>query len=295
MDWIRAHQTDIPLPEIAHGESSAEYCVYDMPCPSGTCGLFQYIHTMPETAVFALLERALSALDRGIHSRNCRPAEQTEAYIREKAVKNYAAIRNGGRYIRELEKHERVLINGRAYPTLACYETMLSPEHLENVFRNDTYADLHGDLTVENMICRYGQDGGEASGEDSFYFIDPNTGNLHDSPFLDYAKLLQSLHGNYEFLMMVRDVQIEGNEVNFLNTGSAAYEKCYQRYRAFLQSRFSGEEVRSIYYHEIVHWLRLLPYKIRKDEKLAVVFYCGLLKILADIREMYDETESGDL
>ena len=37
---------------------------------------------------------------------------------------------------------------------------------------------------------------------------------------------------------------------------------------------------------EYVHWLRLMPYKIRKDKKLAAVFYAGLLYVLKDLREM---------
>ena len=58
------------------------------------------------------------------------------------------------------------------------------------------YSDIHGDLTIENLICRR-----ESEKEKDYYIIDPNTGNVHDSPNLDYSKLLQSLHGGYEFLM----------------------------------------------------------------------------------------------
>ena len=47
---------------------------------------------------------------------------------------------------------------------------------------------------IENIICTR-----NADGEDDFYIIDPNTGNVHDSSNLDYGKLLQSIHGGYEF------------------------------------------------------------------------------------------------
>ena len=86
--------------------------------------------------------------------------------------------------------------------------------------------------------------------------------------------------------MMVKSVKIDGNNVNYLLTKSESYAEIYQRFRAYLRSRFSREEVLSIYYHEIIHWLRLMPYKIRKNEKLAVVFYTGLLYVLHDVREM---------
>lgn len=53
----------------------------------------------------------------------------------------------------------------------------------------DPVADIHGDLTVENIICRTDVE----NPDKAWYIIDPNTGNLHDSPYLDYGKLLQSL------------------------------------------------------------------------------------------------------
>ena len=48
--------------------------------------------------------------------------------------------------------------------------------------------------------------------------------------------------------------------------------------------------INTIYYTtEIIHWLRLLPYKIRKNDKLAVVFYTKLIKIIADVQEIENE------
>ena len=91
--------------------------------------------------------------------------------------------------------------------------------------------------------------------------------------------------------MMVKSVKIEGNNVNYLMTKSEAYGEIYQKFREYLRSRFSKEEVLSIYYHEIIHWLRLMPYKIRKNEKLAVVFYTGLLYVLHEVWKMENGKE----
>jgi hypothetical protein len=66
-------------------------------------------------------------------------------------------------------------------------------------------------------------------------------------------------------------------------------------YKRYLYEKFSKDQVISIYYHEIVHWLRLMPYKIRKDEKLAVVFYTGLLAVLNDVWEMEYGSEACDI
>jgi hypothetical protein len=58
------------------------------------------------------------------------------------------------------------------------------------------------------------------------------------------------------------------------------------KYRAYLNTLFSEEQVVSIYLHEAIHWLRLMPYKIKKDSRKAVVFYAGMLMVLHDVEQI---------
>ena len=104
---------------------------------------------------------------------------------------------------------------------------------------------------------------------------------------MDYAKLLQSLHGGYEFLMAVSNYEIKGNEIRFFATRSMIYEQIYKKFDSYLRSIMTPEEVRSVYFHEVIHFLRLLPYKIQKDGKKAGVFYAQMIIILHDILEMF--------
>ena len=113
--------------------------------------------------------------------------------------------------IRNLPSYETIVINGTEYRNLGFYEEYFSMDYLEKVFLNDDYAVIHGDLTIENIICTR-----DEKGNDGFYLIDPNTGNIHDSPNLDYGKLLQSIHGGYEFLMAAKDVKVNENRIDFL-------------------------------------------------------------------------------
>ena len=131
---------------------------------------------------------------------------------------------------------------------------------------------------IENIICRLnpGANGG-------WYLIDPNTGNLHESPFLDYGKLLQSLHGSYEFMMKTPRVTVQGSRIDFALTRSAAYDALYRALMADLQSRYPAAQVESILMHEVIHWLRLMPYKLAKDRKRAPMFYAGLVMVANDV------------
>lgn len=294
INWIEMHQKDIPLPIIVSQRSESNYTTYDMHSYANAVGLFRCIHTMPIEYSWGRLEKALDDISEGLHQKNVRSAdiETIKAYVKSKVTKNVGIIINEDKYIKGLEQYDSIVVNGRSLKTMRFYESVLSEQHLIEIFKDDMYADIHGDLTIENIICVGDEteiDQTEYDGKvkpHTYYFIDPNTGNMHDSPFLDYAKLLQSLHGCYEFLMMVSKVDIDKNKVSFLMTSSENYKKVYEKYRNYLMGKYTREQVISIYYHEVIHWLRLMPYKIHKNEKMAVVFYTGLLIVLNDTWEL---------
>ena len=52
-----------------------------------------------------------------------------------------------------------------------------------------------------------------------------------------------------------------------------------------LQARYPREQVESILMHEVVHWLRLMPYKLVKDRKRAPMFYAGLVMVANDVAD----------
>ena len=292
IEWIEKHFNDIPLPIIVEKEEGYNYITYDMKNLGNRIGMFKYIHTMPLKESWNILKKALEDIQR-LHKRNLRESNEKdiEQYIKSKVVDNLKIILTESKYIKNLEKYKSIFVNGVELPTLRNYDKILNIEYLKSIFNDDKYSDIHGDLTIENIIGILDNniENLVAKKYDEYYFIDPNTGNIHDSPFLDYAKLLQSLHGNYEFLMNVSEIKIEKNYINFMVTESDAYVQLYQKYYSYLKEKFSNRDIISIFFHEIIHWLRLLPYKIKKNDKLAVVFYTKLLKIIADVQEIENE------
>ena len=126
-------------------------------------------------------------------------------------------------------------------------------------------------------------------GDGGFYLIDPNPGNIHESSFLDYAKLLQSLHGGYEFMMKTDSVSVTGSSIDFVYTRSAVYDRLYSFLLCYFEEHFTPQEVKSIFYHELVHWLRLMPYKLRKDARRAPMFYAGLVMAANDVYNRFEK------
>jgi hypothetical protein len=283
IQWIEENREKLALPNILRKEKTEQYCYYDMPYVSNAVGLFEYAHSMPVEKSWKMIQNVLEALEGSIYQMNQRPAdEQTiRKYVRSKVVKNLDKITNAKR-LKGLQQYDQLIINGVAYRNLKYYEKYLTEEFLVKVFRQDSYAVIHGDLTIENIICTR-----DELGQDDFYVIDPNTGNVHNSPNLDYAKLLQSIHGGYEFLMTTKEVKVSDNHIDFLFTRSSAYLELHERLREYFLTRFGEERTRSIYFHEMIHWLRLMPYKIEKDGKRALLFYAGMLMVMHDVCERY--------
>ncbi|GAA0077149.1 hypothetical protein UT300005_15270 [Clostridium sp. CTA-5] len=287
VQWLQKYKSMLPLPQITKYEKEETYCYYDMPYLGNAVGLFNYAHSMPLENGWNMIKGALECLEASIYKCNVKPADKKtiKKYIEGKVTKNIDRILTSKK-INSLQEYDEIIINGVGYKNLKYYEKYLSIEYLSEVFAKDIYSDIHGDLTIENIICTR-----DSTGKDDFYIIDPNTGNIHDCSNLDYAKLLQSIHGNYEFLMTTKKVEINKNKINFLFTKSQAYIKLHMMLKQYMEEKFSKDRVKSTYFHEIIHWLRLMPYKIEKDEEKSILFYAGLLIVLHDVIEMYGEDD----
>lgn len=281
--WLKRFQTVLPLAKVIAYERETDFCYYDMAYDSRAVTLFNYAHSMPKENAWRIIQRVMECLEASLYgiSERRADADTINTYIEEKVTKNIEKIMNAKQF-RKLMEYDEIIINGETYKNLPYYFPELEKERLFIIFQNDSYSEIHGDLTVENIICTR-----KLEKEDDFYIIDPNTGNIHESPNLDYAKLLQSLHGGYEFLMVMKNVEVSQNRIDFIFTKSDIYAYLYDRLDAYLTEKFTKETVRSIYYHEIVHWLRLMPYKIEKDGKRALLFYAGMLMVMNDVEDKF--------
>lgn len=94
-------------------------------------------------------------------------------------------------------------------------------------------------------------------------------------------------------MMSTKSVKVSENKINFLFTKSSAYIELHERLRKYMKNQLGDERTRSIYFHEIIHWLRLMPYKIDKAGKRAVLFYAGMLMVMNDVIEMYGDREDS--
>ena len=291
VEWIIENKKrKLPLPEIIRKEKTNNYCYYDMLYKPSSIPLFEYIHSTPFEETWEMIENILKKLEEVLYTNKLRKAdtESINKYIDLKVRDNITKIYDS-KILKKLLRYDEVIINGKSYKNLSYYLKYLSKEYLYNIFKDDIYSDIHGDLTIENIICNLNM----TDKKEKYYIIDPNSNNINDSANLDYAKILQSIHGGYEFMMRTYDVSIEENQINFLFTKSQAYFYLYKKLNEYMNLNFEKEKIRSIYFHEIIHWLRLLPYKLKKDGKRALIFYSGLLMVLNDVIEKYGDRDEN--
>lgn len=283
--WIHKHEKKLTLTKIINEYYKDGVCSYDMPYVQGAVTCFNYVHTMPFDETWKIIKLSLDDIDKNLHSINRRKSdiETIDKYVDSKVLKNIEKIEKGS-YIKPLMKYDYIYINGKKYHNLEYFKKYLNKEYLEKVFKNDYYSDIHGDFTIENIICK--KDNKEGKG---YYIIDPNTGNLHDSPYLDYGKLLQSIHGGYEFLMNTKTVSYNDNRIDFLFTKSSKYYKLFDEYVNYLENKFGKKGLKSIFYHEVIHWLRLMPYKIEKNGDRSLLFYAGLIIVMSDVEKRFEK------
>ncbi|MBR4307999.1 MAG: flippase-like domain-containing protein [Oscillospiraceae bacterium] len=280
--WLKDQAGKLPLPAVSGEKFGPESFCYDMPYPKDGTGLFQYMYCHSAKETCGILERVLTDLGQKLHSsQGARiSAKDLETYVEGKILGNLRQIRQS-KVLRPLTESDHLVINGVSYRNLPLLEELFSREYLKQVFAGDRLSEVHGDLTLENIICY------TEWGEEPYYLIDPNPGNPVKSPYIDYAKLLQSLHGKYEFLETCHPTRMTEGSIDFLLPDSPRAVEVYTWYHGWLEEHFSPEAVRSIYFHEMVHWLRLMPYRLRRNEATAPCYYAAMILVMNDIARLF--------
>jgi hypothetical protein len=137
---------------------------------------------------------------------------------------------------------------------------------------------IHGDLTIENVIV-------SPRHEKRWYLIDPNPVNIFESPLIDWAKLMQSLNLGYESMNRGSAATMVGSDLRVLMARSNAYAQLHEHLCTLLCAHVGAQGMREIAFHELVNYLRLLPYRIRKAPAQGLAFFACASLLLRRYRE----------
>ncbi|MDP8912068.1 MAG: lysylphosphatidylglycerol synthase domain-containing protein [Pseudomonadota bacterium] len=278
-DWLQRNtDATLPLVEVIGERGNAGVYSYDMPLVTPANDFYDVIHSSPTARNRARLTQVLVCMD-ALHARTAAGEADpglVSQYLEEKVSRNAAVILNFARHAMGRDAYS---INDGAYD-LAEWRSLADPDWLQAQIRDRRVATIHGDLTIENVIIAPDEPSG-------LYIIDPNPENLFDSPLIDWAKMMQSLHLGYETLNRGITCNLSGGAIQIAAARSQAYAELHETLEAEIRSRFGEDGLREIYFHELVNYLRLTTYKIRQSQTRGFGFFACCSLLLRRYRERY--------
>jgi hypothetical protein len=261
-DPARSHT---PVAAVIERDSDAGMFRFDMPMVTPSNDFYDVIHTSPIANSKALLARVIGCVDdfhRASALANEASTTEIEIYLEVKGRRNAILIED---FARRLLPWNNFSVNGTLFDP-ALWARLRDLVWLSAQIRDRRVAAIHGDLTIENIIIAPNHPGG-------FYLIDPNPENIFNSPLIDWAKLMQSLHLGYESLNHGAACRRSDSGLVLATMRSHDYAELHAMLEREIVSRFGEDGLREVYFHEIVNYLRLTPYKIRQNQTRGLAFF----------------------
>jgi hypothetical protein len=273
--WLRTYRSDLPLPPIISDAWNGPRYHYDMPFSIAARDFYDVIHTSNGERSVYTLQAIVEAIG-AFHARTAGGEvddETLDKYLDRKVQANareVLAFASGA-----LERE--YTINGEAY-SLEEWQCLLDPDWLRAQITHRATSVIHGDMTIENIVVSPEEPMG-------WFLIDPNPVNIFNTPLIDWAKLMQSLNLGYETMNRGAAPAIDGSALRVAFTRSNAYAQLHEWLRERLLSRLGEDVMREIAFHEIVNYLRLIPYKIRIAPQKGLTFFACASVLLRRYRE----------
>jgi hypothetical protein len=275
VSWLREHAEELPLPEVLAEHRHGERFHYDMPYTLTARDFYDVIHTSPIERSRDVLQSIVDEMT-AFHARHhvgAASAAVVDHYLERKVRAN---TRDVLAYARGMVEQEYT-INGDDY-RLSEWNCLLDMKWLREQVRSRDMAVIHGDLTIENIIVspRHAM---------QWYLIDPNPANIFDTPLIDWAKLMQSLNLGYEAINRGSAVTRHGHDLRLALARSNAYAQLHDHLCTVLGVQLGPSAMREVAFHELVNYLRLLPYRIKNSPIQGLTFFACTSLLLRRYRE----------
>jgi aminoglycoside phosphotransferase (APT) family kinase protein len=147
------------------------------------------------------------------------------------------------------------------------------------LFKYTSQTDIHGDLTIDNLIIK---------NDRQWMMIDPNPTSVFKVGLMDWGKLLQSLHKAYETLARGANIECGPNYINLAFQRSDRYEQLYGVVMEELRLLYGKQGIKEALLHEIIHYLRLIPYKLKVEDQSGLLFFAVTCILIREFKEQYE-------
>ena len=281
--WLQneRHNGSLPVVEAIGWTDSKEYSYYEMPLIPGSMNMYEWLKVTPEEKCVKVFSEIFDVVH--IHhlkkTESENPQDQLILYLQEKVINNCDLIRNLLSGVLNLESFNICGINY----SIAEWTFLYDINRLLELIPKTSSTNIHGDLTIENIILL-------PSGK--WMLIDPNPVSTYRSMHMDWAKLLQSLKMGYEIINEQGASCVYSlYSVEFTCPKLYIYTHLNKLFMRKMQEKFSSKDILAIELHEIIHYIRLVPYKISRDLDSGILFFSITCILIRQFSEKYFKNE----
>lgn len=281
--WLMEYKSLEHIPNLVDEHTTSQYYSFDLAYKEDFLPLFEYIHSHTTKESYHILTNALSFMDKNIYHRvpTKNGYDNVLQYIDQKVICKINDTAVLSSEVSQLMNYKKLIINGVTFENIFRIINRIK-KHKGALMDLSNYMEspIHGDFTVDNLI---------ASPDGDFLLLDPNNENQVSSPVVDYAKLYQSLHSGYEFLIQLNESSIIDHNIYYEDAKSQKYAALYELIDKQLRSSLSPVEYRSILFHEATHYCRMLTYRANINPRTTSVFYATAVKLFNEFLAQYDK------
>ena len=276
--WLEsASKNNLPATKAFNFVKQPAFCFYEMPYVLGSLDMYEWIHAVPIDSSSDTLKNIIEVISYH-HEQNSKDPEANDTldeYLSAKVIQNIDAIRS---IVSQLIDPYDFTINGIQF-SIQEWSFLENIDFIKSILVNKVQTDIHGDLTIDNLIV---------DSSHNWTLIDPNPSTIYKSALMDWGKLLQSLHTGYEFLDRHTEVAFNQKSIRYLSYRSDKYQALYSILLIELEKRYGKLGTKQAFLHEIIHYLRLLPYKFKVNDKKGLLFFAVTCNIIRDFKECYE-------
>lgn len=233
-NWLDSHNEFSFIPKVSNPIESVDSFSYEMNYYENAKNAHEGLEGIDEK----LFLQILTSIEQLKREKDDVSHEQVDFYLKHKLDKKLLQCfqNHKGRSLTD-----KNLIQDKEYQSIA--ELIQELNSCKEILKYGKNSEIHGDLTLENILID----------EEKVLFIDPNGENTISTIEVELAKLFQSLNSSYEDLSLgkIKIPDILNLEDHFLFTFLKEY----------ILRNYGDSGLLRVYFHELIHLARLLPYK----------------------------------
>jgi hypothetical protein len=269
----------INFAKVSSLHANKHFTFYEMPYLDGSKDMYDWVHSASLENSKKVFLSILNSID-AFHESNKIDIQENATlidFLSEKVIKNIENIKTS---VLQYIQFDNYQINGEPY-SIKEWDFLTNISLIQQRLIGAPLNKIHGDLTLENIII---------DKQLNFYLIDPSPYSVYSSALMDWAKLFQSLNMGYENLSRNSLCSFHNNHIIFIHNKSERYNELNNLLLKFVAEKFSQREIMQIELNEIIHYLRLIPYRFSKSVESGILFFAITCFLIRNFRSKYEIT-----